>query len=721
MALVISYLVMPLLAAALVVGMEPSSPPVPTSATSRPGCRNKCGEVEIPYPFGIGEECAWPGFAIICNQSFEPPRPYIDTDEIINISLEAGEARVFTIHSSNCYSSPNTTVSDEVYGMFDQAFLISPTRNVFTAIGCRAMAFLDGISLANHDIKSYSAGCFSFTSFNDSAGDGENCTGSGCCQSSIPGNLSFIKVSWPNETGFANPDWSYNPCSYAFVAQQDWYNFSRGDLIGKNFNSRVGNRSIPLVLDWAIRGNDSCQMTPEGTLTAPACVSANSTCLNVTRGGGYRCNCSKGYQGNPYLNGGCTDIDECWLGKQYPDVYGKIYHCSSAAICQNTPGGYDCACKFGHVHDPESEGGCRPIIPGYAIAIVVSSVSTFVLALLLCFLLKEHQRRVRRGFFHKNGGEILKRMNIKTFTKLELEKMTNHYSELIGKGHFGKVFNGIITDNNQQVAVKCPILDGTKKNQENNGGEFVDEIIFQFKISHANLVRLVGCCLETNVPCLVFEFIPNGTLYNVLHGAGKSCRLSLTKRLDIAIGSAEAISYMHSHGDHKHVHGDIKSANILLDSDLMPKVSDFGSSKLLSIDMYAKAVAADRNYVDPVYMKTDRFTAKSDVYSFGVVLLELITRKPAKYDKNKSLPIDFVKCCKEEGNGRKMYDTDILMNDGDAQSAQVYIECLDKIGELAVRCLKEVDIDERPTMEEVVEELKQVKSMATGGSLSETG
>ncbi|GJN05152.1 hypothetical protein PR202_ga22760 [Eleusine coracana subsp. coracana] len=667
MALVISYLVMPLLAAALVVGMEPSSPPVPTSATSRPGCRNKCGEVEIPYPFGIGEECAWPGFAIICNQSFEPPRPYIDTDEIINISLEAGEARVFTIHSSNCYSSPNTTVSDEVYGMFDQAFLISPTRNVFTAIGCRAMAFLDGISLANHDIKSYSAGCFSFTSFNDSAGDGENCTGSGCCQSSIPGNLSFIKVSWPNETGFANPDWSYNPCSYAFVAQQDCrgligfvvirYNFSRGDLIGKNFNSRVGNRSIPLVLDWAIRGNDSCQMTPEGTLTAPACVSANSTCLNVTRGGGYRCNCSKGYQGNPYLNGGCT----------------------------------------------------------------VSSVSTFVLALLLCFLLKEHQRRVRRGFFHKNGGEILKRMNIKTFTKLELEKMTNHYSELIGKGHFGKVFNGIITDNNQQVAVKCPILDGTKKNQENNGGEFVDEIIFQFKISHANLVRLVGCCLETNVPCLVFEFIPNGTLYNVLHGAGKSCRLSLTKRLDIAIGSAEAISYMHSHGDHKHVHGDIKSANILLDSDLMPKVSDFGSSKLLSIDMYAKAVAADRNYVDPVYMKTDRFTAKSDVYSFGVVLLELITRKPAKYDKNKSLPIDFVKCCKEEGNGRKMYDTDILMNDGDAQSAQVYIECLDKIGELAVRCLKEVDIDERPTMEEVVEELKQVKSMATGGSLSETG
>jgi hypothetical protein len=73
---------------------------------------------------------------------------------------------------------------------------------------------------------------------------------------------------------------------------------------------------------------------------------------------------------------------------------------------------------------------------------------------LLFFLHKEHQRRVRRGFFDKNGGEIMKRMNIKTFTEVELKKMTNNYSELIGKGHFGNVFNGIITDNNQRVAVK---------------------------------------------------------------------------------------------------------------------------------------------------------------------------------------------------------------------------------------------------------------------------
>jgi len=157
----------------------------------------------------------------------------------------------------------------------------------------------------------------------------------------------------------------------------------------------------------------------------------------------------------------------------------------------------------------------------------------------------------------------------------------------------------------------------------------------------------------------------------------------------------------------------MKPANILLDKDLKSKVSDFGSSKLLSVDRYARAVAADRSYIDPVYLKTDRFTVKSDVYSFGVVLLELITRKTAKYDENKSLPLDFVKCFKDEGSGRSMYDREIFSGD-DAES-QCNMKCLDMISTLAVGCLKE-DEEERPTMAEVLEELKQVKVIASGGS-----
>lgn len=335
-----------------------------------------------------------------------------------------------------------------------------------------------------------------------------------------------------------------------------------------------------------------------------------------------------------------------------------------------------------------------------------------IFALLLCLLHKEYKRRIRRGFFDKNGGKILKEgVNINIFSEEELKNITNNYKEPIGKGAFGMVFKGT-TDDNQLVAVKRPIVEGEKPQQ---GDDFIHEITFQFKIRHTNLVRLIGCCLETSIPMLVFEFIPNGSLYDVLHGTDKPCSLSLQQRLDIAIGSAEALTYMHSDAGHNNrIHGDIKSGNILLDDDLNPRVSDFGSSKLVSIaSRYAKwCVSGDMSYVDPVYINTGCFTEKSDVYSFGVVLLELITRKKAKYDGSNSLPINFVKTCKKEGNGRKMYDRDILSDDAQSHSQ---MECLDRIGDLAVQCLKE-DVDERPSMAEVLEELKQAKLRACGGA-----
>lgn len=163
----------------------------------------------------------------------------------------------------------------------------------------------------------------------------------------------------------------------------------------------------------------------------------------------------------------------------------------------------------------------------------------------------------------------------------------------------------------------------------------------------------------------------------------------------------------------KHVHEDIKPSNILLDDSLNPKVSDFGSSRLLSVDSYyVRAVAGDTGYMDPLYIKTQHFTLECDVYSFGVVLLELITRKRARYedDGNKHLPLEFVRCFKDEGSGRTMHDEKIYSSGVDAQS-QRNTQCLDGIGMLAVGCLKE-DKRERPTMAEVVKELKQVKVIA---------
>lgn len=329
--------------------------------------------------------------------------------------------------------------------------------------------------------------------------------------------------------------------------------------------------------------------------------------------------------------------------------------------------------------------------------------AVILLGVLLYFIRREHKIRKQRRFFDKNGGDLLKSMNIKIFTEEQLDKITNNYSTIIGNGAFGEVFMGTIIDDNQRVAVKRSIAKGEQRRRKE---DFANEIKIQLRISHTNLVRLVGCCLETNVPRLVFEFIPKGSLDRVLHGPEKHI-LSLPARLDIAIGSAEALTYMHSHASQKILHGDVKSGNILLDDSFQPKVSDFGSSKHELIIRYAKwSVMGDMNYIDPTYIKTGHFTEKSDVYSFGVVLLELITRKKAKYNENDSLSINFVKAYKHEGTRREMYDQEILF-----ASQPHYMECLDRFSEIAIQCLKE-DVDDRPTMAQVVEQLKLVKLRA---------
>jgi serine/threonine protein kinase len=313
-------------------------------------------------------------------------------------------------------------------------------------------------------------------------------------------------------------------------------------------------------------------------------------------------------------------------------------------------------------------------------------------------MLMVHHKRKLRAFFQRNGGPMLENINnIKIFTKEQLKQITQDYSIVLGKGGFGQVYMGTMEDN-KQVAVKRSIsVDEARKK------EFANEVIIQSRISHRNIIRLVGCCLEVDVPMLVYEFASRGSLYDVLHGATDNTKapLPLGTRLDIAVDSAEALSYMHTSATQKILHGDVKSGNILLDQNFSPKVSDFGTSRLLSIQKkHTVFVIGDMNYIDPVYMKTGRLDEKSDVYSFGVVLLELITRKKPRYDGNNSLLINFIKSYTSDGKAREMYDTEIASSEN--------IEFLDKVGSIAVACLKE-EMDERPNMKEVGEHLQLVR------------
>jgi serine/threonine protein kinase len=340
------------------------------------------------------------------------------------------------------------------------------------------------------------------------------------------------------------------------------------------------------------------------------------------------------------------------------------------------------------------------IIAGISLGFLVLSVALLATVMVL------YKRRMHE-FFKKNGGSVLQKVeNIKIFTKKQLKKITNNNSHVLGKGGFGEVYKGTLEDNTM-VAVKSSILVNESRKED-----FTNEVIIQSQMIHKNIIKLLGCCLEVDVPMLVYEFAANGNLQDVLHGdANHQVPLSLDLRLDIAIESSEGLKYMHSSTNRTIRHGDVKPANILLDENFMPKISDFGTSKLLTVDKdFTMFVVGSMGYIDPVFHKTGHLTQKSDVYSFGVVLLELVCRKPTIYNGNCSLIIDYQKVYEQENSGRAMFDKDIAVAEED-------VLVLEEIGRLAIECLKE-KVEDRPDMKEVAERLVMLRRARKHGRWS---
>ncbi|KAF6174243.1 hypothetical protein GIB67_033775 [Kingdonia uniflora] len=676
-----------------------TSSPTPPSLTKR-GCREKCGNLSIPYPFGIGDSSCYkqPAHELVCDDSSNPPVLLLGQGSnipILNISL-SGQMTITLWVAYDCYTRLGVP-----YDRFNQRITLSKlltfsdTRNKFTAIGCDTRAFM---SDPKGDV--FHSGCVSLCGNPVNVVDG-SCSGIGCCQTAIPKGLRTLNIdlsSYYNHT----KSWDFNPCSYAFLADPEQFKFSVSDLLNFTNNNGLSFRSrssVPLVLDWVV-GVETCEEAMRRTNYA---CGENSQCSNSTNGPGYRCYCKQGYQGNPYFSQGCEDIDECLD----PDLN------SCEGLCTNIPGSYICSCPHGTLDDGEKDGfRCIPSPVQFSFLRFALGTGLGLLFILIVgswiywILRKRNIIRLKEKFFKQNGGLLLQQQLLmreraieasKIFSAEELKKASNNYAEdrVLGRGGYGTVYKGILPDNKIVAIKKSKVIDETQIEQ------FINEVVILSQINHKNVVKLLGCCLETEVPLLVYEFITNGTLFEHIHDEGHVSSISWGNRLRIAAETAGALAYLHSAASPPIIHRDVKSTNILLDKDQRAKVSDFGASRLVPLDQtqLSTLVQGTLGYLDPEYFLTSQLTDKSDVYSFGVVLLELLTGKqPISFERpqvERNLAMYFVLSMKENRLS-EILEHRVLQ--------EASMEQLQKVADLAKSCLR-LNGEERPAMKEVAMEL----------------
>ncbi|XP_061360565.1 wall-associated receptor kinase-like 14 isoform X2 [Gastrolobium bilobum] len=350
-------------------------------------------------------------------------------------------------------------------------------------------------------------------------------------------------------------------------------------------------------------------------------------------------------------------------------------------------------------------GGCGKAIKiGVLVGGITVGASLVAALSLLCYFAKHRSIFLRKQMTVKRLlREAAGNSSIPFYPYKEIERATNFFSEKqrLGTGAFGTVYAGNL-HNDECVAIKK-----IKYRDTNSVDQVMNEIKLLSSVSHPNLVRLLGCCIEGGEQILVYEYMPNGTLSQHLQRE-RGGVLPWTVRLTIATETANAIAYLHSAIDPPIYHRDIKSSNILLDYSFQSKVADFGLSRLgmTETSHISTAPQGTPGYVDPQYHQNFHLSDKSDVYSFGVVLVEIITAmKVVDFARAQSeinlaaLAVDRIR----RGCVDEIIDP-FLEPHRDAWT----LYSVHKVAELAFRCLA-FHSDMRPTMIEVAEELEHIR------------
>ncbi|XP_020535444.2 probable serine/threonine-protein kinase PBL21 [Jatropha curcas] len=228
-----------------------------------------------------------------------------------------------------------------------------------------------------------------------------------------------------------------------------------------------------------------------------------------------------------------------------------------------------------------------------------------------------------------NGNKAADTSGARSFTFRELASATSNFREinLVGEGGFGRVYKGRL-ESGEIVAVKQLNHDGVQGFQE-----FIVEVLMLSLLHHPNLVTLIGYCTAGDQRLLVYEYMPMGSLEDHLFDLEPDKEpLNWSTRMKIAVGAARGLEYLHCKANPPVIYRDLKSANILLDMDFNPKLSDFGLAKLGPVGgktHVSTRVMGTYGYCAPEYAMSGKLTLKSDIYSLGVVLLELITGRKA--------------------------------------------------------------------------------------------
>ncbi|KAL6562340.1 hypothetical protein OROGR_003347 [Orobanche gracilis] len=569
-----------------VASVAEAAPPL-----AKPGCQQKCGSIDIAYPFGIGNSSCYldEWFEVTCRVSNtssgggSSSKPFLK-----KLNLEVLQVKIPTYtRGTNGYiyvqnpvmaSSPNCTSNSSSNGatttevdLTGSSFYFSASSNQFGAAGCNSQAYMTDAGGKQMDSYGCNPSCRSA-----SIGD--------CCRVDIPDSLQLFKVSITSSIS----DDDGSSCKYAFLADSDWFS---DHPTTSCFTDITDLDSVPAWIDFGLKESDPLAISLDQAKTkkgaAYGCEDYGYSDNTKIR----FCFCKEGYEGNPYIENGCLDKDEC------------LDPPAGCKGCKNTIGGYTCRSTSRIV-----------------IKVVCSIVGVLLIILAIWGGSKIVKRIQRKTYFKRNGGLLVTQNegNAKKTTLYKLEEMkkaTHNFSKKnkLGAGGQGTVFKGTLSSGTQVAIKECKMDVQTPKDKkskkskhegaadktleagddhrrdEENDHEmsaFITEIVLLSETIHKNIVRLWGCCLEAKNPLLVYEHLVNGDLSSHLQHSQDPASdaaglfvLSWDMRLKIATEIAGALSYLHFSARFPIFHKDIKTENILLDHKFTAKLADFGISK----------------------------------------------------------------------------------------------------------------------------------------------